>query len=95
MTLVSRHLWDGVRFKKVSALNLSRVTTIKTEDPRQTGTESRVTGRETQACVAPETGRWVPPTLIKEYEFSEEAKKDAVFRKVRELFFPNNFFLCF
>lgn len=58
------------------------VKSFKTEDPRQTGTESRSTGRDTVSSVPPESRRWVPPTLIKEYGLIEEAQKDAVFRKV-------------
>lgn len=56
-------------------------TPIKTEAPRQTGPESRVTGKETP--VPPEIRRWVPPSLIPQHGLSQEAKNDAIHRKVR------------
>lgn len=54
--------------------------TIKTEDSRQTGTESRVTGRENQ--VPPAIRRWVPPSLRPQHGLTEADKNDAIFRKV-------------
>lgn len=58
---------------------------IKTEVTRQTGPESRVTGRETPAPPAA-TRRWVPPSLIPHHELTPEAQNDATFRKVSILF---------
>uniref|UniRef100_A0A182P600 Eukaryotic translation initiation factor 4 gamma 2 n=1 Tax=Anopheles epiroticus TaxID=199890 RepID=A0A182P600_9DIPT len=55
--------------------------TFKTEDPRQTGTESRATGRENP--VPPASRRWVPPSLRPQHGLTEEARIDSVFRKVR------------
>lgn len=55
--------------------------TSKTEDPRQTGTESRATGRENQ--VPPASRRWVPPSLRPQHGLTEEARIDSIFRKVR------------
>lgn len=56
---------------------------LKTEAPRQTGPESRVTGKETQE-VPPAIRRWVPPSLISsQHGQSQEAKNDAIYRKVR------------
>lgn len=54
--------------------------TSKTEDPRQTGTESRATGRENQ--VPPASRRWVPPSLRPHHGLTEEARIDSIFRKV-------------
>lgn len=53
---------------------------IKTEAPRQTGPESRVTGRETPA--PPAYRRWVPPSLRPNHGLTQEAQNDAIFRKV-------------
>lgn len=55
--------------------------TSKTEDPRQTGTESRATGRENQ--IPPASRRWVPPSLRPQHGLTEEARIDSIFRKVR------------
>lgn len=55
--------------------------TFKTEDPRQTGTESRATGRENP--VPPASRRWVPPSLRPQHGLTEEARIDSIFRKVR------------
>lgn len=55
--------------------------TSKTEDPRQTGTESRATGRENQ--IPPASRRWVPPSLRPQHGLTEEARVDSIFRKVR------------
>uniref|UniRef100_A0A182J7M1 Eukaryotic translation initiation factor 4 gamma 2 n=1 Tax=Anopheles atroparvus TaxID=41427 RepID=A0A182J7M1_ANOAO len=55
--------------------------TFKTEDPRQTGTESRATGRENQ--IPPASRRWVPPSLRPQHGLTEEARIDSIFRKVR------------
>ncbi|CAO1427783.1 unnamed protein product [Diamesa serratosioi] len=54
------------------------VTTIKTEDPKQSGAEYRGTGSH-----PPEIRRWVPPTLRPQHGLTEEAKRDEIFRKVR------------
>lgn len=55
--------------------------TSKTEDPRQTGTESRATGRENH--IPPASRRWVPPSLRPQHGLTEEARIDSIFRKVR------------
>lgn len=66
---------------------------IKTEAPRQTGPESRVTGRETP--VPPASRRWVPPSLLPQYGLTEEAQNDAIFRKVCTFFFGiKTYILC-
>jgi hypothetical protein len=54
---------------------------LKTEDPKQTGTESGLTGRENLLPPANHR-RWVPPTLRPQYGLTDEAKNDAIFRKV-------------
>lgn len=54
---------------------------LKTEAPRQTGPESRVPGRDN--TVPPASRRWVPPSLRPQHGLTQEAKNDAIFRKVR------------
>jgi hypothetical protein len=54
---------------------------LKTDDPKQQGTESAgLTGRENLPPA--NHRRWVPPTLRPQYGLTEEAKNDAIFRKV-------------
>ncbi|CAD7081376.1 unnamed protein product [Hermetia illucens] len=54
---------------------------LKTEAPKQPGPESRVPGRDNN--VPPASRRWVPPSLRPQHGLTQEAKNDAIFRKVR------------
>lgn len=64
----------------------------KTECPRQTGPQARVSGRDS---VPPAKRRWVPPSTLRHQDvLSEESRNDLIFRKVRGILnklTPENF----